>query len=433
MKNKKGITLVSLIITIIILLILASVSISLIINSGIITKTKYAVDKYSEGEIEEQIKLAHLEYQTARLTGINKTEEEYMKDSLSNTLNVTVTIIKMGKNYKIEIEGKDKVYILRYDGTIKQSDKIEKMAVTSVYGKLDNENDKILHLKATSVGEYEEIRKNSNNIYDINISYSGIEGIIIDEPIAPTAITFKDCAELIEIENIEDLHTENMISMGNMFYGCKNMESLDVSKFNTENITNLSGMFLSCEKLATLDLSNFDTNKVLNMSGMFRNCKKIEELDLSNFSTENVTNMNYMFYSCNKLYKIDVSSFNTKNVTDMSSMYYGCAFKNINIKNFDTSSVTNMSMMFVSCGNLTELDLSTFDTNKVTNMHQLVGWCSNLDNLNLSGKFKLNDDTNYTNFFNGTVKKSIKIKASDDTKEKLLGSFSDKISESNFI
>ena len=59
LKNKNGITLVALIITIIVLLILAMVSISLVMNSGIITKSKTAVDKYSEEELQEQIKLAH--------------------------------------------------------------------------------------------------------------------------------------------------------------------------------------------------------------------------------------------------------------------------------------------------------------------------------------------------------------------------------------
>lgn len=57
-RSKNGITLVALIITVIVLLILAMVSISLVINSGIINKAKYGVDKYSEEEELEQIKLA---------------------------------------------------------------------------------------------------------------------------------------------------------------------------------------------------------------------------------------------------------------------------------------------------------------------------------------------------------------------------------------
>ena len=68
LKQEKGITLVALIITIIVLLILAMVSIRLVMNGGIIDKSKNAVDKYSDEEIMEQIKLAYQEYQMSQYT-----------------------------------------------------------------------------------------------------------------------------------------------------------------------------------------------------------------------------------------------------------------------------------------------------------------------------------------------------------------------------
>ena len=75
-KEDKGITLVALIISIIVLLILATVSISLVINNGILDKAKSAVDKYSDGENEEQIKLAYQEYQMAKYTGTDMSDIE---------------------------------------------------------------------------------------------------------------------------------------------------------------------------------------------------------------------------------------------------------------------------------------------------------------------------------------------------------------------
>ena len=68
LKQQNAITLVALIITIIVLLILAMVSISLVMNSGVIDKSKYAVDKYSEEEIAEQLKLVYSEYQMSQFT-----------------------------------------------------------------------------------------------------------------------------------------------------------------------------------------------------------------------------------------------------------------------------------------------------------------------------------------------------------------------------
>lgn len=57
MKAQSGITLVALIITIIVLLILAMVSISLVMNSGIIDKSNHAVNQYKASEINEQQQL----------------------------------------------------------------------------------------------------------------------------------------------------------------------------------------------------------------------------------------------------------------------------------------------------------------------------------------------------------------------------------------
>ena len=46
MKNQKGITLIALIITIIVMLILVAVSVAIVINSGLIDKTKEAGEAY---------------------------------------------------------------------------------------------------------------------------------------------------------------------------------------------------------------------------------------------------------------------------------------------------------------------------------------------------------------------------------------------------
>ena len=66
MKKQNGITLVALVITIIILLILAMVSIKLVMNSGIITRAEKGVNAYSEEEIKEKIQLAYSDYKMAK-------------------------------------------------------------------------------------------------------------------------------------------------------------------------------------------------------------------------------------------------------------------------------------------------------------------------------------------------------------------------------
>ena len=59
MKKERGITLIALIVTIIVLLILASVSIAMLIGeNGILTQAKRAKEETKEAEIEERIILS---------------------------------------------------------------------------------------------------------------------------------------------------------------------------------------------------------------------------------------------------------------------------------------------------------------------------------------------------------------------------------------
>lgn len=84
MKKEKGITLVALVITIIILIILAGISLNIILgDNGIIGKSKTAKEKTTIAEYKEKIELVKAE------TGI-KNEGNITLDDLNNELNATV-------------------------------------------------------------------------------------------------------------------------------------------------------------------------------------------------------------------------------------------------------------------------------------------------------------------------------------------------------
>ena len=83
MKNKKGITLIALIITILVLLILAGVAISMVIgNNGIINKVQNAKSTYSLAELEE---LANIEYTSLKINdyviGLNEVDGQSVLDA----------------------------------------------------------------------------------------------------------------------------------------------------------------------------------------------------------------------------------------------------------------------------------------------------------------------------------------------------------------
>ena len=240
-----------------------------------------------------------------------------------------------------------------------------------------------------SNGEY-ELNIGSNNPGWITDHKTDITKVVFDESFKiarPTtgSYWFSSCKNLVTIENISYLNTSEMTDMSYMFYGCENLQSLDVSNFNTENVTDMSVMFRKCKNLQSLDVSNFNTAKVKNMDNMFADCWILHSLDLSNFNTENVTNMSFMFYWCGNLLSLDVSNFNTAKVENMKGMFYCCSkLPSLDVSSFNTENVTDMYKMFYWCGNLQSLDVSSFNTENVTNMEDMFGQCRELQSLDLS-------------------------------------------------
>ena len=114
-KDEKGITLVALVITIIVLLILATVSINLIINNGILDKAKLAVDKYSEGEELEQIKLA---VASARLKGNGFLDTDNLNSELHERIDENENAEKIGNDYYY------KGFVISEDGNVEKYDKL---------------------------------------------------------------------------------------------------------------------------------------------------------------------------------------------------------------------------------------------------------------------------------------------------------------------
>ena len=113
---------------------------------------------------------------------------------------------------------------------------------------------------------------------------------------------FVNFKNLTQIEGIENLNTENVTSMRNMFCGCSKLTSLDVTKFNTEKVTDMSYMFYNCKALTSLDVTNFNSENVTNMSFMFSGCSTLTTIYVNDkFVIDKVTNGYYMFDNCTNL------------------------------------------------------------------------------------------------------------------------------------
>ncbi len=106
-KQQKGITLIALVVTIIILLILAGVSIAMLTgNNGVLTQAKSAKENTRVGEVQEKVKLAAQAALTANLG--NGIEKEKFQEELNN-------IFTQGEQVGLEYDETNKKYTVTVD------------------------------------------------------------------------------------------------------------------------------------------------------------------------------------------------------------------------------------------------------------------------------------------------------------------------------
>ena len=302
-------------------------------------------------------------------------------------------------------KGADRAFIYDLNTATTISDYVAELDATNTtltFKKITSNNLESIDLSRLVIVNDEPMVKDMYDIETIKI-----KNIVFDESFktyAPTSLSgfFNGCETLETISGLEYLNTANVKYMSDMFGGCQNLSSLDLSKFNTEKVTDMSGMFYGCQKLSSLDLSKFNTEKVTYMSSMFEDCQELSSLDLSNFNTKEVKQMNSMFLGCSALTSLDLSNFNTANVMDMGNMFLNCSvLSSLTLSNFNTEKVESMGNMFEGCSALTSLDLSNFNTKKVRYMASMFRACSALTTIYASDNFKTGQVTNSTGMFYG--------------------------------
>ena len=222
---------------------------------------------------------------------------------------------------------------------------------------------------------------------------------------------FQDFNGTAVIKNVifnKSFNTYALTSLNDFFGGCSGLEKITgLDNLNTANVTDMEYMFRECKNLSSLDLSKFNTANVTKMSYMFYGCNKLSSLTLSeSFNTANVEWMQSMFYGCNKLSSLDLSKFNTANVMLMNSMFSGCNnLSSLTLsKSFNTASVLDMASMFSDCYNLSSLDLSNFKTKNVTSMYNMFYGCSALQTIYVSYNFVTKKVSSGADMFKGCTK-----------------------------
>ena len=317
------------------------------------------------------------------LDEIKGTEQKVYKSILNKgeyTLRLSYNIFDLvGDGNK----GADRAFIYDLNTATTISDYVAELDATNTtltFKKITSNNLESIDLSRLVIVNDEPMVK---DMYDIETK--NIKNIVFDESFktyAPTSLAqfFASCSTLETISGLEYLNTANVKYMSDMFGGCQNLSSLDLSKFNTANVTNMSRMFYGCQNLSSLDLSKFNTEKVTDMSSMFEDCLELSSLDLSNFNTKEVKQMNNMFWGCSALTSLDLSNFNTANVMDMGNMFLNCSvLTSLDLSNFNTKEVRYMHSMFRACSALTTIYASDeFVTTKVEIGSDMFSGCTKL-------------------------------------------------------
>ena len=159
-----------------------------------------------------------------------------------------------------------------------------------------------------------------------------------------TNCLFQECTDITQID-LSNFNTSEVTSMYRMFYNCKSLTSLNLSKLEDMNQIDISRILSESSYL-----SSFDTSKVTRMVSLFYGCSSLKNLNISNFATSKVKSMEHMFYSCSSMISLDISNFDTSQVINMKYMFYNCQkLEKLNLSKFNTSQVVSMAHMFDYC------------------------------------------------------------------------------------
>jgi surface protein len=204
------------------------------------------------------------------------------------------------------------------------------------------------------------------------------------------------------LQSVEIVGMNSIRSAYNMFIGCRNLVSVDVSKWNSSNVTSCYRMFSGCTSLVNLDLSTLNTSNVNSLGEMFVNCTSLTNLNIvpnetnGTWNTSKVTSTISMFSGCSSLeymlpenYSKDGKNrtnaeivFDTSAVTHMRNMFQNCSsLKNLYATNWNVSKVSDMRYMFQNCSSMNFLDCGNWNTSAVTrdNMSNMFNGCSEMN------------------------------------------------------
>ena len=174
-KKQKGITLIALVVTIIVLLILAGVSIAMLTgNNGILTQGKRAKEETTVGHEKEAVQMAYAGAKAKKLGG-EATAEDVNEQLSINGENATAT---EGTNKIIVTFTSGKVYTIDQSGKITQKTPAKKGTLAYMYEKAEGctkTDGSCTNAEHLHIGDYVNLANPEEGKIDISATDSGMD------------------------------------------------------------------------------------------------------------------------------------------------------------------------------------------------------------------------------------------------------------------
>ena len=386
--ENQGITLIVLIITIIILLVLAGITIEALTGDNSLIKQTEEAKENAEIANEKEL----IETATIQTMGKDKYGNVTV-EGLQSELEDEATVEKIRKKIVVTINDSKRTYYVDNNGNVFEY-------IYSELSKMESGNDFY-----TRISEYRTQILNVKVIDNLNIPGNAYQSFDVSANQDGSVM-----AGLIQNEENKDYYdlyiggNDGVKATGscqNIFANLENCLTIDLEHFYTDDTKNFDYMFMNCRKLTYINLENLNTANATSMNAMFNNCNSISEINVTNFETSNVVDMGGMFGGCNKLEKIDLSNFDTKKVTAMNSMFNNCyELETLDLSKFETSKLQRTDYMFLNCNKLKTIYVGDgWDNNNITQSTDMFRNC-----LSLSGAISYDytkTDIAYANYSTG--------------------------------
>lgn len=450
MKNKlnesKGITLIALIITIIILLILAGIIIGSISNSGLLDHSRDATQKYKKAQVDESDALQYMEQEidksidkpkiedtsskgvyakTYDIDGDTSTAEIlFLSNSASTTYSSGTLVNDFGNqnNTTYQASSSDNIPLWKSDsGHSYENPSITKVVVNDI---ITPDNMKNWFSGFTNVTEFEGLNKiNTSKVTNMSSVFAGAgttsTNIDIDSWVTDNVSDFNcmfnntkasklkfnkvnikktntDIKDIFRSSKINDIEINNWnitgtINSSGIAYSGTNMET---DNLNMNSWTFGNNNYSLANVFESSTINNFNAkywvgtgNNEINFN-RFTIYSHINNLDISGWKNFKINNAAQMFKSAN-IVSLNAKGNRTCVVKGTASeMFYGNEqMTNLDISMFNFSEVTNLNNTFAECRKIKELDLTSFDTKDVTDIERMFYDCTSLEKIYATNKF----------------------------------------------